>query len=277
MKKVLSLTLSLVLVFSLFSTIVASAEKPVTVTVDGRQVVFDVQPRLIGGRTMVPLRAIFESIGATVIWDEITQTVTSYNEVYVVKATIGSNIMTINGEERTIDVAPIVIDDRTLVPARFVAEAFGCDVDWDSDNFVVIITTNPIDYSQVEQDTGFTAPPVTTTTPTTTVPDTVYEPVTSKYYRGTNVPDYTYVTGIEQKSSPYYADNGCVIYTYRHTYIGEYYEAVDYMGYLRDNGWSLYDEGEDDVSVSWYYVKGGTMVSVSYYPEFDEIWISVVD
>lgn len=105
MKRLLSFTITLVLAFSLCTGISVSAENPVTVTVDGQTINFDVQPRLIGGRTMVPLRAIFEALGATVKWDEETQTVTAYNEVYIVKCTIDSNTMYINNEAKTIDVA----------------------------------------------------------------------------------------------------------------------------------------------------------------------------
>ena len=218
---------------------------------------------------MVPLRAIFEALGATIEWDEENQTVTAYNEVYIVKCTIDSNTMYINNEAKTIDVAPMMIDPRTLVPARFVDEAFNCNVNWDDNTFVVTITSNPIDYSEVEQNTIYTE------SPTTTVPNTVYEPTAARYYPGTNVPDYTYVTGIDQKSSPYYGDNGWVVYMYEKTKLGEYSECVDYMGYLRDNGWSLYDEEEDDRSISWYYEKDEEMIGVSFYAEYDEVWVTV--
>lgn len=270
MKRLLSLTVALVLVFSLCAGISVSAEKPVTVTVDGQPVNFDVQPRLIGGRTMVPLRAIFEALGATVEWDEESQTVTAYNEVYIVKCTIDSNTMYVNNEAKTIDVAPMMINSRTLVPARFVAEAFNCNVSWDNNTFVVTITSNPIDYSKVEQDTIYTE------TPATMAPDTVYEPTADRYYPGTNVPDYTYVTGIEQKYSPHYnSDNGLVTYCYRKTKIGEYYEVVEYIEYLEKNGWSLYDEEKDDTSISWYYVKNEKMICVCCSVKHDEIWIII--
>lgn len=269
MKKLLSLTITFALILSFCAGISVSAEKPVTVTVDGQTVNFDVQPRLIGGRTMVPLRAIFEALGATVEWDEESQTVTAYNEIYIVKCTIDSNTMYINNEAKTIDVAPMMIDSRTLVPARFVAEAFNCNVNWDDRTFVVAITSNPIDYSKVEQDTH-------TDIPTTTKPDTVYEPTIAMYYPGTDAPDYTYVTGIEQKQSPYYGDNGVPTYIYRDTKFGEYSEVVDYMSYLRDSGWSLYDTKKDYTSISWYYVKNGKMIGVHFTAEYAEVWITPV-
>jgi len=132
----------------------AMAEKNITVFVDNSRVEFDVQPKLIGGRTMVPLRAIFEALGATVTWDESTQTVTAYNEAYLVKSTIGKNEMLVNNEKVDIDIPPMIVDGRTLVPARFVAEAFNCDVKWDSSNFMVNITSKSINYADLEKSTS---------------------------------------------------------------------------------------------------------------------------
>ncbi len=151
------------------ATQTAISSNTIKVYIDNKIVSFDVQPQLIGGRTMVPLRAIFEGLGATVEWDNNTQTVTAYNEVKIVKATIGSNTMTVNGANRTMDVAPMLVGGRTLVPVRFVAEAFDCDVEWDGNTKTVSITTKPIDYSKVEQDISVTTP---STTPSTTKPIT---------------------------------------------------------------------------------------------------------
>lgn len=125
----------------------------IKVYIDNKIVSFDVQPQLIGGRTMVPLRAIFEGLGATVEWNNSTQTVTAYNETTIVKATIGEYTMNVNGTAKSIDVPPMLVNDRTLVPARFVAEAFDCDVQWDGNTKTVYITTKEVDYSKVEQGT----------------------------------------------------------------------------------------------------------------------------
>ena len=87
-----NIILSLILVFSVIlgsSSVIA--KENISVTVDGQNIAFDVAPRLIGGRTMVPLRAIFEALGAEVTWNDSTQTVMAYNEAYIVKCSIGSN------------------------------------------------------------------------------------------------------------------------------------------------------------------------------------------
>ncbi len=153
-KKFISMVLCLMMFLS-FST-VTFANENVTVKLNGKTLEFDVQPQLIGGRTMVPLRVIFESLGAVVEWDGSSSTVTAYNEFYIVKATIGSNTMYVNGEGKWIDVPPMEVNSRTLVPARFVAEAFNCDVQWDPNTSTVYITSNENDYSQIEKSTETT-------------------------------------------------------------------------------------------------------------------------
>ena len=80
---------------------------------------------------MLPLRATFEAFGAKVNWDDATHTVTATKGDTTVQITIGSNIMTVNGEEKIIDVAAYTENGRTMVPVRACAEAFGLQVDWD--------------------------------------------------------------------------------------------------------------------------------------------------
>ncbi len=107
---------------------------PVTVILNGSEVVFD-QPAIIyGDRTLVPLRAIFEALGAEVLWDGDTRTVTAEGNGVKIKLTIGDSYMNKNGELVYLDVPAMIINDRTLVPVRVISEAFGCDVSWDGEN-----------------------------------------------------------------------------------------------------------------------------------------------
>ncbi len=117
-------------------------EKEITVTINGSPVSFDQPPMIQNDRTLVPLRAIFEALGGTVGWDDATQTVTSTKGDITVRLTIGSNLLFVNGSAVTLDVPAQLVNGRTLVPARAVAEAFRCRVDWDDENQVVLITTN---------------------------------------------------------------------------------------------------------------------------------------
>ena len=140
-KKFLSILLTTTILFSALICTTVFGEQPVSVKLDGTILKFDVQPQIINGRTMVPLRTIFEALGAEVGWDEATSTVTAVKPGYTVIATINNPVISVNGQKKTMDIAPMLIDSRTLVPARFVAEAFDCMVDWDEATYTVIITS----------------------------------------------------------------------------------------------------------------------------------------
>lgn len=132
-----------VMIFSSFT--VVHCEDEIKVLLDGAQLEFDVPPQIIDGRTLVPMRAIFEALGAQVTWDGDTQTVTAEKDSTVVEMAIGSAVMSVNSEEITLDVPPQIIDGRTLVPARAVAESFDAYVEWDSETQTVIISTENTD------------------------------------------------------------------------------------------------------------------------------------
>jgi len=100
--------------------------------VDGDASVLDVAPFIKDGRTFVPVRFIAEALGAEVKYDAATQVVTATRGDDVVVLTIGSNVMTVNGEAQVTDVAPFIVDGRTVLPFRAIAEAFGADVAWDA-------------------------------------------------------------------------------------------------------------------------------------------------
>lgn len=119
--------------------IIKVGDNAISVNVNGANVEFDVAPRIINSRTLVPLRAIFQALGATVDWDSTTQTVTSVKGDITVKMQIGSNTLYKNGNAATIDVAPQIIENRTLIPVRAIAEAFGNKVDWNSETKTVTI------------------------------------------------------------------------------------------------------------------------------------------
>ena len=113
----------------------------INVVLDGKNLSFDVPPQIINGRTLVPLRVIFEALGASVRWSDLTQTVTAVRGNTTVALQIGSSILIKNGTPITLDVPAQLIDSRTMVPARAVAEAFGADVRWSDSTQTVTITT----------------------------------------------------------------------------------------------------------------------------------------
>lgn len=124
-----------------------SSRSDITVMVNNQPVIFDVPPMIDNGRTMVPMRYICEAMGSSVEWDGATQSITIKRHVTTdnaewkdeIKMTVGSNKIVVNGEEQTMDCAPMIVNGRTLVPARFIAQALGADVNWNGEKRVVEI------------------------------------------------------------------------------------------------------------------------------------------
>lgn len=132
------------MIMSLMISNIVFAQSPIKVNLDGKIIDFDVVPQLIDGRTMVPLRKIFEAMGATVSWDDTAQSIEANTDVCSVKASINNTTLTVNGTPKTLDVPPMLIESRTLVPVRFVAEAFGATVDWNEKTSTVNIKSQKI-------------------------------------------------------------------------------------------------------------------------------------
>ena len=111
----------------------------IKVVYNDKAIDFDVPPQIINDRTMVPLRAIFEAIGATVSWDGETRTVTAEKDGVKISLTIDVAEIVKNDQKIALDVAPVIVNDRTLVPVRAICESFGSTVDFDAENLTVII------------------------------------------------------------------------------------------------------------------------------------------
>ncbi len=122
----------------------AFSEKQITVTLNGKLISFDVQPANISGRVLVPVRAIFEALGATVEWNGAKNEVISTKDDITIKMYQDDTTMYKNGQSITLDVPAKNIDGRVLVPIRAISEAFGCNVDWDGGNSCVAIRTSSV-------------------------------------------------------------------------------------------------------------------------------------
>lgn len=152
MKKILSLLAASALVFSAASAAFAEAEP--TIRVDGRKVDFlnDQPPVIMNDRLYVPVRRVLERMGATVDWNDEARMVTvlSDNNVIKLELTIDSTEITkytfttvMNADKETItsDVAPVIVNDRTMLPIRVIAEAIGATVVWNDETKLTSITT----------------------------------------------------------------------------------------------------------------------------------------
>jgi len=141
MKKIILLIFSIVMILIANAGII-HAEQPIRVTVDGQQQSFEIAPQMINDRVMVPVRAIFEALGAEVAWDSGTETVTATapNRDRI-EMTIGQYSIRINGQSQPVVAAIAIHDDITLAPARVVAYALGMNIEWDGATRTVVITT----------------------------------------------------------------------------------------------------------------------------------------
>ena len=166
MKRFITLFLSIFLIINILPTTIFG--QTLSVKVDNVPVYFpDTQPTIIDGRTLIPVRFLSEQFGAEVIWDNSTRTVT------ITKEYPGLTIKPLNGQQQRLsnvlatvtlqidnsllniayldkntnkaisfdkimDVTPILINDRTMLPARFIGVALGYNVDWEDSTRTVI-------------------------------------------------------------------------------------------------------------------------------------------
>lgn len=112
------------------------AQSDIEIYIDGYMVYFseeDVLPQIIDGRTMVPLRIISNQLGADVSYMQIDykDTITITKGDLTLKFTVGENAVLVNGKTEMLDVPPMLIDDRTMVPFRFIFEKFGLSIEYE--------------------------------------------------------------------------------------------------------------------------------------------------
>lgn len=115
------------------SFISLSIGKP-SIIADGKVQAIDQQgttPVIREGRTLMPVRAVVEAMGGTVEWNDLDREVVLNKNERQIKLIIGSRLVKLNGVEKNLDVAPVIIGGRTMLPIRFIAESFGYAVAWD--------------------------------------------------------------------------------------------------------------------------------------------------
>lgn len=128
---------AVVLIFAMFTSNVFAVD----VYVSNHKLSMDVPPVIESGRTLVPLRAIFEAFGADVQWDPVTQTVTGTKDGKEIKLQVNNMRAYINGMASNLEVPAKIISGRTMVPARFVAESMGANVGWDGCTRSVLVNS----------------------------------------------------------------------------------------------------------------------------------------
>lgn len=153
MKKLLSVLLSFVLCISMITPAIAQQE--ISIIVNGAEIEFDVSPFIENGRTMVPLRAICEAMGAKVSWNDEARCATVSKDAhtrtfYIDEGTIFDGLSSVR---YPCDVAPKIVNDRTFVPLRAIAQSVDCNVGWDEKTRTVTVDEKeqPIDFTYETQ------------------------------------------------------------------------------------------------------------------------------
>ena len=129
----------------------------VSLTIDNELVTSDVPPVIYNERTLVPLRVIAENLGANLNWNEETKEVVIMSDSNKIILTIDSENAIVNGNEKLLDdhgTAAKLIDNRTMVPLRFVAEELGVNVKWNGETRTVALTNPIVIAPKIDEDTN---------------------------------------------------------------------------------------------------------------------------
>ncbi len=128
---------TLAFLMALVAPVSAADLVPVSVTVDGNTL--QATAYIVNDRTVAPLRAIFEAVGAVIEWDGPTRTVTARKGTKVIQLTVDKTEAFIDGKPVTLAVSPMIINGSTYVPVRFIVEALDLKVDFDSQTRTVVV------------------------------------------------------------------------------------------------------------------------------------------
>lgn len=134
MKKIISITLCFLLILGF----------PLSSFADNEEVI-DIQGAVVkDGRTLVPVRGVFEHLGYDVNWEQSTKTATLSNSKNSIFVAVESPVFIMNGQAYNLDVPAQIIDNRTMLPLRAVGEAIGADINWDGNAQIATISTSEI-------------------------------------------------------------------------------------------------------------------------------------
>ncbi len=238
LKKALCVLMSTGMLFS-GVTVAYGEESNISLQINGSEISAEVPPTIIDGRTMVPVRAIFEAVGANIDFDAETKTITARKGDTTVNMTVGANAVTVNNKEVQLDAPAVIVNGRTLAPARFVAETFGYTVQWDAENKIVKINGK-------ESSTETTTETTTVTTTETTTKATATSSSKKYYDEYSDVLDYGTFSGanLVDKMTVELSDFKSHSYIYDFKYDESRFSGLDkvvetYAEQVEKTGWKV--------------------------------------
>lgn len=140
LKKLVGFTAAAVAVLAMHG--IVSAGEAVSIEIDGHTLAADPPAQITDGRTLVPMRAIFEALDTQIEWDADTKTVHASANGHEISLTVGERELIKDGKSVQLSVPAQIIDGRTFVPARAVSESLDCIVRWDGETKTVYIETD---------------------------------------------------------------------------------------------------------------------------------------
>lgn len=281
-------TVALILAVALFvqvgMVVPVLAEDNITVVLNETVLEFDVAPQLISDRTMVPMRKIFESLGARVDWEEDTQTITATDGETLIVMQVDNVVMSVDGNEIILDAAPQVVQDRTLVPVRAVAEGLRAQVEWIEQTQTVVITRaeRPAATATPTPVPESTPTPSPTPTPTPVPTETPSPGPVAGYKKNPAIPDFGAAMGVEYKAltePDTMITSWCYEYEYDEKHLQSYIDLLEKNGfeqtYESDYGYggnNLYFKKGDD---GLYIVYGSSVgrICVGFWEEGSAIQV----
>lgn len=154
------LTFCIIMIAFVFSScILCLADTEVSLVINGERADCDVPPEIVNGRTMVPVRVLFEYYNADVSWNEVLRQAVIKSGSTIMIFNIDSRLMYLNGEPHTLDAAPFIKEGRTLVPVRFISEKLNYKVGWNESTRTVTVEKPDDEDSSVTNPAPDTNPP----------------------------------------------------------------------------------------------------------------------
>ncbi|WP_409228173.1 stalk domain-containing protein [Gudongella sp. SC589] len=146
MKKIILIIILAIMLTYVIPGVPSYTEEGIRLYVNGHHLSLDQEPVIIDGRTLVPVRRVLTAFGVDIQWDPSDRSVVATFPNTTMELGIDQSLATVNGQEHILEVPPTIIQDRTFVPVRFVAESLGARVTWDGNEQIVYIDSERINY-----------------------------------------------------------------------------------------------------------------------------------
>ena len=251
MKKLISIIMAIAISVSLMTNSIVFANNNIKVTLNGNQIQFDQPPVIRNDRTLVPIRAIFEAMGMMVSWDNTTKKILAIGNDWAISMQIDSYWIAYGSTEssstiQAMDTTPCIINDRTYVPVRFIAEVTGYDVDWDEAGKTVVITGSPTIPEPAQNDNSI-------------IPETYEVKGSFEYYSAfPDVLDFGKLNNVPC-TDEYEALTG-----YKYVYSGSGKDMANYIIAIKSLGYEMAAQPMEMFGISMFYSKGNKVLTITY-------------